>query len=73
MIEQLILAAIILKIIEPIVLGVICLLRSFNMAARMPAMIKDTMGYLEKRQANDQSFTYELIIVDDGSPDKTTE
>ncbi|CAF2144685.1 unnamed protein product [Rotaria magnacalcarata] len=80
MIEQLILAAIILKIIEPIVLGVICLLRSFNMAARtynevdrLPAMIKDTMGYLEKRQANDQSFTYELIIVDDGSPDKTTE
>ncbi|CAM4792508.1 unnamed protein product [Rotaria magnacalcarata] len=57
MIEQLILAAIILKIIEPIVLGVICLLRSFNMAARtynevdrLPAMIKDTMGYLEKRQ-----------------------
>ncbi|CAF4755050.1 unnamed protein product [Rotaria socialis] len=114
MIEQLILAAITLKIVGLMVLGVICLLRSFNMAARsenekyfqdpktksrklfpsindlpskylsviipaykeverLPAMIKDTMDYLEKRQANDPSFTYELIIVDDGSPDKTTE
>ncbi|CAF0870004.1 unnamed protein product [Rotaria sordida] len=40
---------------------------------RLPAMIKDTMDYLERRQANDSSFTYELIIVDDGSPDKTSE
>jgi glycosyltransferase involved in cell wall biosynthesis len=36
-------------------------------------MFKDTMNYLEQRQANDRSFTYELIIVDDGSPDKTSE
>jgi dolichyl-phosphate beta-glucosyltransferase len=35
-------------------------------------MMKDTMNYLEERQANDRSFTYELIIVDDGSPDKTS-
>ncbi|CAF4019666.1 unnamed protein product [Rotaria sp. Silwood2] len=114
MIEQLILAVFILIILGLILLSVICLLRSFNMAPRsenekyfqdpirksrkpfpsindspskylsviipaykevdrLPAMIKDTMNYLEQRQANDQSFTYELIIVDDGSPDKTTE
>jgi len=36
-------------------------------------MIKDTMNYLEQRQTKDRSFTYELIIVDDGSPDKTSE
>jgi dolichyl-phosphate beta-glucosyltransferase len=36
-------------------------------------MIKDTMDYLEQRQAKEKSFSYELIIVDDGSPDKTTE
>jgi len=36
-------------------------------------MIKDTMNYLEQRQTNDRLFTYELIIVDDGSPDKTSE
>ncbi|CAF0832966.1 unnamed protein product [Adineta ricciae] len=40
---------------------------------RLPSMIKDTMSYLENRQAKDSSFTYELIIVDDGSPDKTSE
>ncbi|CAF4394998.1 unnamed protein product, partial [Adineta steineri] len=38
-----------------------------------PVMMKDTMDYLEQRQAKDSSFTYELIIVDDGSPDKTSE
>ncbi|UJR09417.1 hypothetical protein I4U23_013658 [Adineta vaga] len=40
---------------------------------RLPTMIKDTMEYLENRQAKDSKFTYELIIVDDGSPDKTSE
>lgn len=57
----------------------------------VPAMIKDTMDYIEERQVGkigfrfkvsvccfffkkkDSSFTYELIIVDDGSPDKTSE
>jgi len=97
-----------------IVLGIICFLRSFDMAPRseneksfldpmdksrklfptlndtpskylsviipaykevdrLPAMIEDTMNYLEPRKAKDSSFTYELIIVDDGSPDKTSE
>ncbi|CAF1034580.1 unnamed protein product [Adineta steineri] len=114
MIEQLFSACIVLAILGLIVLSIICLLRSFNMAARsenekyfqdpitksrkqfpslndshskylsviipaykevdrLPTMIKDTMSYLEQRQAKDQSFTYELIIVDDGSPDKTSE
>ncbi|CAF3479608.1 unnamed protein product [Rotaria socialis] len=40
---------------------------------RLPTMIRDTMDYIEQRQAKDASFTYELIIVDDGSPDKTSE
>lgn len=35
--------------------------------------MKDTMSYLEERKKNDRSFTFELIIVDDGSPDKTSE
>lgn len=29
--------------------------------------------YLEERTKKDSSFTYEMIIVDDGSKDKTTE
>ncbi|CAF0837800.1 unnamed protein product [Didymodactylos carnosus] len=48
---------------------------AYKEAERLPPMMKTTMEYLEKRNANDKSFTYELIIVDDGSPDnnRTTE
>jgi len=46
---------------------------AYNEVNRLPDMIKDTMDYIEERQKNDSSFTYELIIVDDGSRDKTTE
>ncbi len=31
------------------------------------------MSYLEMRQTRDTSFKYEVIIVNDGSPDKTAE
>lgn len=114
MIEQLGLAFLVLVLLGLVVLAIICLLRSFHMAARsenekyfydpstksrqlfpslidepskylsiivpaykevdrLPIMMKDTMGYLEERQKKDSKFTYELIIVDDGSPDKTSE
>lgn len=39
----------------------------------VPVMMEEAMDYLEKRQASDPSFTYEVIIVDDGSTDQTTE
>ena len=31
------------------------------------------MDYLQGRQKDDRSFTYEVIIVNDGSPDGTAE
>ena len=31
------------------------------------------MTYLEGRQEKDPSFSYEVIIVNDGSPDKTAD
>eukprot|EP01083_Nonionella_stella_P143780 447558_1 len=40
---------------------------------RLPKMMKETMHYLEQRYAEDEDFTYEVIIVDDGSSDNTTE
>ncbi|GFN97982.1 dolichyl-phosphate beta-glucosyltransferase [Plakobranchus ocellatus] len=46
---------------------------AYNEEARLPVMMAETMEYLEKRQTNDPSFTYEIIIVDDGSKDNTTE
>ncbi|XP_030648546.1 dolichyl-phosphate beta-glucosyltransferase [Chanos chanos] len=46
---------------------------SYNEELRLPVMMDETMEYLEKRQKKHQSFTYEVIVVDDGSKDKTTE
>jgi dolichyl-phosphate beta-glucosyltransferase len=36
-------------------------------------MLDDTLHYLNSRASTDASFTYEIIIVDDGSKDKTAE
>ncbi len=36
-------------------------------------MLEETMEYLEKRQSLDPSFTYEVLVVNDGSPDNTSQ
>ncbi|XP_058646070.1 dolichyl-phosphate beta-glucosyltransferase isoform X2 [Onychostoma macrolepis] len=46
---------------------------SYNEEIRLPVMMDEAMEYLEKRQKEKPSFTYEVIVVDDGSKDKTTE
>ncbi|XP_053703386.1 dolichyl-phosphate beta-glucosyltransferase [Synchiropus splendidus] len=46
---------------------------AYNEELRMPVMMDEAMEYLENRQKNNASFTYEVIVVDDGSKDKTTE
>jgi dolichyl-phosphate beta-glucosyltransferase len=38
---------------------------------RLPAMLDDCLSHLQKRQDDDPKFTYEVIIVDDGSTDGT--
>lgn len=35
-------------------------------------MMDETLTYLKSRAATDANFTWEIIIVDDGSPDRTT-
>jgi dolichyl-phosphate beta-glucosyltransferase len=35
--------------------------------------LDETLEYLRKRQLKDSTFTYELIVVDDGSKDRTTQ
>jgi dolichyl-phosphate beta-glucosyltransferase len=39
----------------------------------VPVMMDETMAYLEKRQYQDSGFTYEVIIVNDGSTDNTSD
>ncbi|XP_067889564.1 dolichyl-phosphate beta-glucosyltransferase isoform X2 [Heterodontus francisci] len=46
---------------------------SYNEEKRLPLMMDETLEYLEQRQKKDSSFTYEVIVVDDGSKDETTE
>uniref|UniRef100_A0AAX7UXR7 Dolichyl-phosphate beta-glucosyltransferase n=1 Tax=Astatotilapia calliptera TaxID=8154 RepID=A0AAX7UXR7_ASTCA len=46
---------------------------AYNEELRLPVMMDEAMEYLENRQKQNPSFTYEVIVVDDGSKDKTTE
>ena len=36
-------------------------------------MLDEALEYLQVKEKHDKKFKYELIIVDDGSKDKTTE
>ncbi|XP_065871384.1 uncharacterized protein [Euphorbia lathyris] len=44
---------------------------AFNEENRLPGALDETMNYLQRRAAKDKSFTYEVVIVDDGSSDGT--
>lgn len=54
---------------------------AYNEEERLPQMLDETLTFLEARQKNGKSndiynsetFTYEIIIVDDGSKDGTTQ
>ncbi|XP_059935878.1 dolichyl-phosphate beta-glucosyltransferase isoform X3 [Mesoplodon densirostris] len=45
---------------------------SYNEEKRLPVMMDEALGYLEERQKQDPTFTYEVIVVDDGSKDETS-
>jgi len=40
---------------------------------RLPVMLDETLTYLKARELTDKSFTWEIMVVDDGSTDKTTQ
>ncbi|KAK7818491.1 hypothetical protein U0070_013050 [Myodes glareolus] len=46
---------------------------SYNEEKRLPVMMDEALNYLEKRQKQDPVFTYEVIVVDDGSQDQTSQ
>ncbi|KAK9283016.1 hypothetical protein L1049_011243 [Liquidambar formosana] len=44
---------------------------AFNEEHRLPGALDETMNYLQQRAAKDKSFSYEVVIIDDGSTDGT--
>ncbi|CAH9065286.1 unnamed protein product [Cuscuta europaea] len=44
---------------------------AYNEENRLPTALVEMLHYLQRRAAKDKSFTYEVIIVDDGSADRT--
>lgn len=46
---------------------------AYNEEKRLPVMLDECLNYLEERTKQVKSFTYEVILVDDGSKDKTTQ
>ena len=46
---------------------------AYNEQARLNRMMDATLAYLHKRRKADSAFSFECIIVDDGSRDRTTE
>eukprot|EP00897_Mesotaenium_endlicherianum_P003140 jgi/Mesen1/2854/ME000174S02119 len=44
---------------------------AFNEEDRLPVNLDETFAYLQQREKLDKSFTYEILVVDDGSTDRT--
>lgn len=45
---------------------------SYNEEDRIAVMLDETVAYLQGRAAEDDQFGWEIVIVDDGSRDRTT-
>lgn len=46
---------------------------AYNEESRIPQMLDVALRYLIARSENNRSFTWEIIVVDDGSSDRTSE
>lgn len=46
---------------------------AYNEERRLPGMLDVTLEYLRSRETRDNSFTWEIIVVNDGSKDRTAD
>jgi dolichyl-phosphate beta-glucosyltransferase len=61
------------KALEPAECDISLVVPAYKETERLPVMMRETLSYLQTRVEKDPSFTYEIIVVDDGSGDGTTE
>jgi len=61
------------RAIAPGTLDLSLVVPAYKETERLPTMMKETLDYLKARKAANPSFTYEIIVVDDGSCDGTTD
>lgn len=61
------------SVFDPAEVYVSFIIPAYNEEQRIPAMLEETFAYLNERKVNDPSFTFEVIVVDDGSKDKTAD
>lgn len=59
------------SIFDPAEKYISLIIPAFNEEHRLPSALAETMNYLQQRGEKDKSFTYEVVIVDDGSVDGT--
>lgn len=61
------------SIFDKATVKVSCIVPAFDETERLPKMLKETVDYLELQKKNDSTYTYEIILVDDGSRDSTVQ
>jgi len=61
------------SVFDPATVHVSLIAPAYNEEFRLRDMMHDTMNYLTFRQQRDPAFRYEVIIVDDGSSDRTSD
>lgn len=59
------------SIFDPAEKYISLIIPAFNEEHRLPSALEETINYLQQRGEQDKSFTYEVILVDDGSVDGT--
>jgi len=61
------------SLLDPHSVDLSIIIPAYNEELRLPIMLDETLAYLKARQSKNPSFTYELIVVDDGSKDTTSQ
>jgi dolichyl-phosphate beta-glucosyltransferase len=58
-------------VVDPASKYISLIIPAFNEEHRLPGALEETMIYLQQRASKDPSFSYEVLIIDDGSTDGT--